>query len=75
VANGGQFNVALTLSPQGAAKMAAATSGHSDRPIAVIINGEVVTAPTVRGQINEQVLITGDFTREEANRIAGGLQR
>jgi preprotein translocase subunit SecD len=75
VEGNGQFNVAITLTPGGAARMATATSMHVGKPLAIIVNGDVIAAPTVRGQIGSEALITGDFTRVEAERIAAGLRR
>ena len=71
----GGFNVAITLTVEAASKMATATSAHTGRPLAIIVNGEVIAAPTVRGTIGDQALISGDFTRAEAERIASGLRR
>lgn len=75
VESDGRFNVAITLTNEGAAKMASATSAHTGRPLAIIVDGEVIAAPTVRGTINDQAVITGAFTRARAERIAAGLQR
>src|SRR3984893_7598849 len=71
----GQFSIAITLTPSGAARMAAATSKHVGKPLAIIVNGDVIAAPTVRTQIGSEAMITGDFTRVEAERIAAGLRR
>jgi preprotein translocase subunit SecD len=70
---GAAFNVAISLTPQGAAKMAKATQGHIGRPLAILVNGTVVTAPTLRAAIGQDALVTGDFTRQEADEIAAGL--
>ena len=43
--------------------------------LAIIVNGEVVAAPTVRGTISNQAVTTGDFTRAEAERVASDLRR
>jgi preprotein translocase subunit SecD len=75
VEGNGQFSIAITLTPSGAARMASATSGHMGRPLAIIVNGEVIAAPTVRGQIGSEALITGDFTRADAEHIVAGLER
>jgi len=70
---GAAFNVAISLTPQGAEKMANATLDHLGRPLAILVNGTVVTAPTLRAAIGQVAIITGDFTRQEANEIAAGL--
>ena len=43
------------------------------RPLAILIDGEVVTAPVVRGPISTSALISGDYTRAEAERIVEGI--
>jgi hypothetical protein len=74
VENGGRYEVALTLTPEAAANMTSATSRHAGRPVAVILDGEVVSVLTVRSPIGGAVVVSADFTREEATRIAAGLQ-
>jgi preprotein translocase subunit SecD len=67
------FNVTVAFSSEGAAKMAQATASHLNRPLAILINGQVVAAPTLRGQVTNTAVITGDFTNSEATAIAAGL--
>jgi preprotein translocase subunit SecD len=67
------FNVAISFTLQGAAKMAAATQAHVGRPLAIVVNGAVLTAPTVRSPIRQDTLITGDLTRQQAEEIVAGL--
>jgi preprotein translocase subunit SecD len=68
------FGVAVTLSDDGAARMYRATSSHINRPLAILLDGVVVTAPTVRGPIAASAVLDGDYTRAEAERIALGIQ-
>ena len=72
-AKGTAFDVAVSLTPQGAAKMADATQGHVGRPLAIVVNGTVVAAPILRDPVRQDALITGDWTREQADEIAAGL--
>ncbi len=74
VENGGRYEVALTLTPEAAAKLTSATSRHVGRPVAVILDGDVVSVLTVRSPIGGAIVVAADFTREEATRIAAGLQ-
>jgi preprotein translocase subunit SecD len=69
------FNVAVTFSSAGAAKMSRATASHLNKPVAILINGRVVAAPIVRAQISDQAVISGDFDRAQADAIAQGLSR
>jgi preprotein translocase subunit SecD len=75
IENRGTFDVDLMFSPEGAARMQVATSSHYGKPLAIIVNGELLAAPEVRETISSHLLISAGFTRNEANRIASGLQR
>jgi len=75
VENRGTFGVDLTFSPEGAARMQIATSSHYGEPLAIIVNGELLSAPIVRDTISSHLLIAAGLTRNEALRIAAGLQR
>jgi hypothetical protein len=74
VENGGRYEVALTLTPEAASNMTSATSRHAGRPVAVILDGDVVSVLTVRSPIGGAIVVSADFTKEEATRIAAGLQ-
>ena len=65
--------VSVTFNAEGAAKMLNATKGHVDRPLAILIDGEVVVAPVVRSPITASAIISGNFARAEAERIVGGI--
>jgi hypothetical protein len=68
-----RFNIHVQLNPRGAAKMRQATTNHVGRPMAVLIDGEVVMAPVLRDPIGASALISGDFSRAEADRIVNGI--
>jgi preprotein translocase subunit SecD len=72
--NTGQFLVSVHFTPEGTQKMRAATLNHIGRPVAILIDDEVVMAPTLRSAIGESAEINGDFTKEEAERIVDGIQ-
>jgi hypothetical protein len=67
------FNVLLTFTPAGAARMLRATQGHLGRPLAILLDGDVVMAPVVRSPISTSAMITGNYTRAEADRIVNGI--
>ena len=71
--DGLQFVVGVHFTPEGARKMGAATQNHIDRPVAILVDGEVVMAPTVRSAIGDSAEINGNYTREQADRIVNGL--
>lgn len=68
-----RFAVAVRLSPPGSARLRAATRGHVGRPVALVLDGLVLMAPTVRSEIGEVGLLTGDFDRAAAERVARGV--
>lgn len=68
-----QFWIDVQLNAPGAEKMRQATTNHIGKPVAILIDGDVVMAPTVKSAIGAAAMITGDFTRADAERIAGGI--
>ena len=67
------FGVAVTFTGDGAARMARASGSHVGRPLAILIDGEVVMAPVIRSAIGASAVISGNFTRAEAERIVAGI--
>ena len=68
-----QFHVAVTFNETGAEKIRRATAGHIGQPLALLIDAQVISAPTIRSAISTEALITGDFTQAEAERIGNGM--
>jgi preprotein translocase subunit SecD len=71
---GSQFVVGVTFTAEGARKMAAATQNHIGKPVAILVDDEVVMAPTVRSAIGGAAEINGNYTKEQAERIVNGLK-
>jgi TonB family protein len=67
------YSISVTFSVAGSNRLAEATKIHLGRPIAILLDGRVLSAPTVRSIIRGSAVISGDFTRGEAERIAAGL--
>jgi preprotein translocase subunit SecD len=70
---GGRFGVTVQLSQRAAERMRQGTANHMGRPLAILIDGAVTTAPVVRSPIGESAVVTGSFTRDEAERIVKGI--
>ena len=68
-----RFGVAVEFTAAGVDKMRRATAGHIGGPIVILIDGDVVAAPTLRSPISTSAVISGDFTKAEAERIANGM--
>lgn len=68
-----RFEVVFRLGAPGAARLRAATRRHLGRPLALLIDGYVIVAPTVRTEVGESARLSGAFTRDEAARIVRGV--
>ena len=70
---GGQPCIDIVLSREGGEWMRALTSRNQDRPLGVLIDGRMASAPVVRSVIGAQVEITGDFTAKEIQALVDAL--
>ena len=68
-----RFGVAVEFNARGAERMQRATAGHIGGPVAILIDGQVISAPILRARISTSAVISGDFTKAEAERIANGM--
>ena len=69
-----RFGVAVTFNAAGAEKMRQTTARHVGELMAILIDGEVIATPRLRAPISTSSVISGDFTRAEAERIANGMR-
>ena len=70
-----QYVVDLTFSDEGKEKFAAATERNLNKPIYIIYNGEIVSAPYVQSVITEgRAQITGMGDLETAERLASTIR-
>jgi len=72
VESGGQgATVSLEFDKEGASLFAAATAANVGKPIAIVLDGKVISAPNVDEPIpNGQAQIRGNFTAKEAQDLA-----
>ena len=69
-------NVEITFTRDGTRRFALVTEQNLMKPIAIVVDGEVLSAPIVREKITgARAIISGDFTIEEATRIASGIRK
>jgi preprotein translocase subunit SecD/SecD/SecF fusion protein len=68
------FWIDVRLNAGGAEKMRRATAGHLGKPVAILIDDDVVTSPTLKSPIGAAAVISGDYTQADAQRIAGGMR-
>jgi preprotein translocase subunit SecD len=55
----GEAAIAIVLSDEGARKMAALSAEQIDKPIALLLDGQVIWAPVVRSTIGKEALLSG----------------
>jgi preprotein translocase subunit SecD len=72
--NGPGFGVAVTFNAAGSEKMQRATASHLNAPLALLVDGDVIAAPTLRSPISSSAIVSGNFTQPEAERIAEGMR-
>ncbi len=66
----GQPGLELLLTEEAALRMETLSTQWIGKPLAVLIDGEVVLAPVVRAVLGEKLLVNGRFSMEEAQRLA-----
>jgi preprotein translocase subunit SecD len=50
------------------------TEEHRDKPLAVLVDGKVISAPVVKSVISDKAEITGKFTKDEVEKLAKGIK-
>ena len=70
---GDAYNVGIEFNKAGAKKMREATGMHIGKPIAILLDGQVVMAPVLRSPIDTSAEITGGFTKAEAEKVVNGI--
>jgi preprotein translocase subunit SecD len=70
----GRHVIDLTFTEPGKEKLARLTRDHLQERVGMLVDGRLVSAPIINAPILEgRALIEGDFTEEEARRIAKGI--
>lgn len=68
-----RFGINVQFNTAGTQKMRQATASHVGRPVAILIDGEVVAAPVLRSPISTSAVISGNYTKAEAETIVNGI--
>jgi preprotein translocase subunit SecD len=68
--NPGSYEVAFTLSTEAAGRFGPFTEQNIGRPMAIILDHKVVSAPTIQSRIEDSGRITGRFGQQESNDLA-----
>jgi SecD/SecF fusion protein len=61
----GRPSIAFRLDGAGGSKMGRMTGPHVNEPMAIVLDGQVYTAPNLNSQINAQGQIYGSFSQDE----------
>lgn len=70
----GRTEILLVFTEEGKRKFAEATAQSLKKPLAILVDGVVVSAPTVQTPIvGGSAVITGSFTPEEARQLVEAL--
>jgi preprotein translocase subunit SecD len=73
--DGSGFNVGIFFSGQGSEKISAeAVESHVGKPVAILVDGDVIAVAILRGLVRQKALIIGGFTKAEADEIATALK-
>jgi hypothetical protein len=70
---GNAYSVGVEFNAPGAEKMREATGKHIGRPVAILLDGQVIMAPVLRSPIETSAEITGNFTKAEAEKVVNGI--
>lgn len=65
-----RYEVTFKLNPEGARRLGEWTGSHLEQYMAVVLNKEVRSLAVVRGQIFDEGVISGNFTKEQAEDAA-----
>ncbi len=66
----GKPAVSFTLTSDGASRFERITGENIGKQLAIVLDGKVQSAPSIRGQIRDSGQISGSFTLEQANDLA-----
>jgi preprotein translocase subunit SecD len=73
IATQDQFNnwrIGFELTSEGSEQFFNYTSQHIGQPLAIVLDGHVLSAPTIQGAISNNGEISGQFSQEEAESLA-----
>ena len=69
----GQWTVSLTFTEAGSQRLFEVTRDNIDRRLAMVVDGLIVTAPTIRSPVRGSAEITGGFDRARAEELAKAI--
>lgn len=66
----GQWFISFELTPEGAAIFGPYTAANIGQPMAIVLDGTVLSAPVINAQLTDGGIIEGNFTELEAQQLA-----
>lgn len=66
----GQWYISFELTPAGAQIFGPYTESHINQPMAIVLDGVVISAPVIRDRLDTGGVIEGAFTEQEAKQLA-----
>ena len=63
------FQIRLDLKSSAGDRLAAATKDHTGRPVAILIDGRVASAPKLSGPLQSAIGISGSFDEQEVTAL------
>lgn len=66
----GEPVIGFSLTPEGAPKFGALTSNNINRQLAIVLDNKVVSAPVINSRIDNEGVIEGSFTQQQAADLA-----
>lgn len=67
-------SISVSFDSEGASIMGALTQTNVQRQLAIIMDGEILSAPVINEPFSSGCLITGNFTQETASALASALE-
>ncbi len=66
----GQWFISFELTPEGAAIFGPYTAANIGQPMAIVLDGTVLSSPVINAQLTDGGIIEGSFTEQEAQQLA-----
>ncbi len=73
--NANSAAIQIVLTPEAGKKMEQLSEQNLGKRIAILVDHEIVMAPTIQTIMGRNLMISGNFTPEEAKRVIGKIQQ
>jgi SecD/SecF fusion protein len=68
------YEIEVRLTSEGADQMKKLSTENEGRPMAIVLDGEVLSAPTINSVLGDQFQITGSFNEKSARDLASAME-